>query len=131
MTSPPALPGLHAGETPIDRALTLRLAGETETALRWAAAALQSEPELPSALLLVAELLAELGRKDPAREGLEICVVRAIDAGLLPLAVAACVALKTHGVDAGKSYDAIADAFHVKSPRLDDDNRGQPPPPPK
>jgi cAMP-dependent protein kinase regulator len=131
MTSPPALPGLHAGETPIDRALTLRLAGETETALRWAAAALQSEPELPSALLLVAELLAELGRKDPAREGLEICVVRAIDAGLLPLAVAACVALKSLGVDASKSYDAIADAFHAKSPRLDDDNRGQPPPPPK
>jgi cAMP-dependent protein kinase regulator len=131
MTSPPSLPGLHAGETPIDRALTLRLAGETETALRWAAAALQSEPELPSALLLVAELLAELGRKDPAREGLEICVVRAIDAGLLPLAVAACVALKSLGVNAGKSYDAIADAFHAKSPRLDDDNRGQPPPPPK
>jgi cAMP-dependent protein kinase regulator len=131
MTSPPALPGLHAGETPIDRALTLRLAGETETALRWAAAALQSEPELPSALLLVAELLAELGRRDPAREGLEICVMRAIDAGLLPLAVAACVALRRLGVDPGPSYDAIADAFHATSVRLDDDVRALPPPPPK
>jgi cAMP-dependent protein kinase regulator len=131
MSSPPALPGLHAGETPIDRALTLRLAGETETALRWAAAALQAEPELPSALLLVAELLAEVGRRDPARVGLEICVVRAIDAGLLPLAVAACVALKRLGVDPSKSFDAVADAFHSKSERLDEDARVQPPPPPK
>jgi CRP-like cAMP-binding protein len=131
MTSPPALPGLHAGETPIDRALTLRLAGETETALRWAAAALQAEPELPSALLLVAELLAEVGRRDPAREGLEICVIRAIDAGLLPLAVAACVAQKKLGVNPDKSFDAVADAFHAKSDRLDEDARVAPPPPPK
>lgn len=131
MSSPPALPGLHSGETPIDRALTLRLAGETETALRWAAAALQAEPELPSALLLVSELLAEVGRREPAREGLEICVIRAIDAGLLPLAVAACVALKKLGVDAGKSFDAVADAFHSTSERLDDDAHLAPPPPPK
>ncbi|MFI5302141.1 MAG: cyclic nucleotide-binding domain-containing protein [Polyangiales bacterium] len=131
MSAPPALPGLHAGETPIDRALTLRLAGENETALRWAAAALQAEPELPTALLLVAELLAALGRREPAREGLEACVVRAIDAGLLPLAVAACVALRDLGIDASKSYDAIADAFHADSARLDDDSHPQPPPPPK
>ncbi len=131
MSSPPALPGLHAGETPIDRALTLRLAGETETALRWAAAALQAEPEMPTALLLVSQLLAELGRREPAREGLEACVVRAIDAGILPLAVAACVTLKDLGVDATDSYDAIADAFHSGSPRLDDDSQMAPPPPPK
>ncbi|GAC1368879.1 MAG: hypothetical protein NVSMB47_19220 [Polyangiales bacterium] len=131
MSSPPALPGLHAGETPIDRALTLRLAGETETALRWAAAALHAEPELPSALLLSAQLLAELGRRDPAREGLEACVVGAFDAGLLPLAVAACVNLKDLGADANPAYDAIADAFHSGSARLDDDSHGHPPPPPK
>lgn len=133
MTSPPALPGLHAGETPIDRALTLRLAGETETALRWAAAALQAEPELPSALLLVAELLAEVGRREPARDGLEICCFRAIDSGLLPLAVAACVALQrlNFRAEAGKCFDAVADAFHAKSERLDDDARPAPPPPPK
>ena len=131
MSSPPALPGLHSGETPIDRALTLRLAGEQETALRWAAAALQAEPELPTALLLVAELLAGLGRKEPAREGLEACVVRAIDAGLLPLSVAACVALRQLGVNASKSYDAIADAFSADSVRLDDDSHAQPPPPPR
>lgn len=131
MSSPPALPGLHSGETPIDRALTLSLAGETETALRWAAATLQGEPELPSALLLVSELLAEVGRREPAREGLEICVVRAIDAGLLPLAVAACAALRKLGVDAGKSFDAVADAFHAGSDRLDDDAHVSPPPPPR
>jgi cAMP-dependent protein kinase regulator len=131
MTTPPPLPGLHAGETPIDRALTLRLAGERETALRWAAAALQVEPELPSALLLVSELLAELGRKEPAREGLEVCVVRAIDAGLLPLAVSAAIALRSLGADAGRAFDAIADAFCASSARLDDDSQVQPPPPPK
>ncbi|GAC1588247.1 MAG: hypothetical protein NVS3B20_16210 [Polyangiales bacterium] len=131
MASPPALPGVHSGESPIDRALTLRLAGESETALRWAAAALQHDPELPTALLLVSELLAELNRREPAREGLEACVVRAIDAGILPLAVASCVALKRLGVDADSSYDAIADAFCAGSSRLDDDSHGQPPPPPK
>jgi CRP-like cAMP-binding protein len=131
MASPPALPGLHAGETPIDRALTLRLAGESETALRWAAAALSAEPELPSALLLVSELLAELGRRDPAKEGLEMCVARAIDGGLLPLAVASCNALRSLGADASASYDAIADAFHAGSDRLDDDSQMSPPPPPR
>ncbi len=131
MTTPPPLPGLHAGETPIDRALTLRLAGETETALRWAAAALQAEPELPSALLLVSELLAELGRRDPAREGLEVCVVRAIDAGLLPLAVAAALALRSLGADADKAFDAVADAYCADSQRLDEDSDMRPPPPPK
>ena len=131
MSSPPSLPGLHYGETPLDRALTLSLAGETETALRWAAATLQGEPELPSALLLVSELLAEVGRREPAREGLETCVVRAIDAGLLPLAVAACVALRKLGADAAKSFDAVADAFHARSERLDEDARVPPPPPPR
>jgi cAMP-dependent protein kinase regulator len=131
MTTPPPLPGLHAGETPIDRALTLRLAGEKETALRWAAAALQAEPELPSALLLVSELLAELGRRDPAREGLEVCVVRAIDAGLLPLAVGAAIALRSLGVDSSRAFDAVADAYCVTSVRLDDDSAVHPPPPPK
>jgi cAMP-dependent protein kinase regulator len=131
MTTPPPLPGLHADETPIDRALTLRLAGEKETALRWAAASLQAEPELPSALLLVSELLAELGRREPAREGLEVCVVRAIDAGLLPLAVAGAIALRNLGADSGRAFDAVADAFCASSARLDDDSQVQPPPPPR
>ncbi len=44
---------------------------------------------------------------------------RAIDAGLLPLAVAACVALKDLGVDAATSYDAIADAcLHALRQRI-------------
>jgi cAMP-dependent protein kinase regulator len=106
--------------------LALALAGEKDTALRWAAAIVQADPETPSGLLLTGRLLADMGRLEGAREALEICVVRSVDAGQLPLAVAACSDLRTLGVDAGKHFDTIADAFAAGSERLGEGG-GHPP----
>src|SRR4249920_3909056 len=124
--APPELPGGPTAESPIDRALALALAGEKDTALRWAAAIVAADPETPSGLLLAGRLLADMGRLEGAREALEICLVRSIDAGQLPLAVAACSDLRTLGADANKHFDSIADAFAVGSPRLGEGG-GHPP----
>jgi len=118
--APPELPGGPTAESPVDRALALALADEKDTALRWAAAIVASDPAMPSGLLLTGRLLAELGRLEGAREALEICVARAIDTSQLPLAVAACSDLRILGADAGKNFDAIADAFAAGSSRLGD-----------
>jgi CRP-like cAMP-binding protein len=118
--APPELPGGPAAESPVDRALALSLAGEQDAALRWAAAVVAADPEMPSGLLLTGRLLADRGRVEGAKEALEICVARAIDAGQLPLAVAACSDLRTLGIDASKHFDAIADAFAAGSPRFGD-----------
>ncbi|HEY3593238.1 MAG TPA: cyclic nucleotide-binding domain-containing protein, partial [Polyangiaceae bacterium] len=116
--APPELPGGPTAESPVDRALALALADEKYAALRWAAAMVAADPDMSSGLLLTGRLLADLGRLETAREALDICVTRAIDAGQLPLAVAACSDLRTLGADTSKHFDAIADAFAAGSPRL-------------
>ncbi|HKQ70865.1 MAG TPA: cyclic nucleotide-binding domain-containing protein [Polyangiaceae bacterium] len=116
--APPELPGGPTAESPVDRALALALASENDTALRWAAAIVLADPAMASGLLLTGRLLADLGRVEGAREALEVCVARSIDAGQLPLAVAACSDLRTLGCDFSKHFDAIADAFAAGSPRL-------------
>lgn len=115
---PPELPGGALAESPIDRALALSLAGERDAALRWAAAVVQQEPGMPSGLLLCGRLLAEANRLETAREALEICLHSAVDAGNLPLAVAACSDLRGLGADGSPLFGAIADAFGKESPRL-------------
>lgn len=125
--APPELPGSRTAESPIDRALSLSLADEREAALRWAAAVVQHDAASLSGLLLVGRLLAECGRQEVAREAFEVCIRRSIDAGILPVAVAACSDLRKLGQDPGKHFDAIADAFSRDSRRLGD---GNPPPPP-
>ena len=61
--APPDLPGAaQGGDSPIDRALALLLAGEREAALRWSAAIVQKDASVPSALILTSRLLAESGR---------------------------------------------------------------------
>jgi cAMP-dependent protein kinase regulator len=124
--APPELPGGPTAESPVDRALALSLADERPAALRWAAALVGADPASPSALLVTGRLLADLGRPEIAREALETCVTRAIDAGQLPLAVAACSDLRKLDVDATRYFDAIADAFAAGSPRLGD-GAGHPP----
>jgi CRP-like cAMP-binding protein len=124
--SPPELPGGPTAESPVDRALALALANEKDTALRWATAIVAADPAMASGLLLTGRLLADLGRLEGAREALEICVARAIDAGQLPLAVAACSDLRTLGANASRHFDAIADAFASGSSRLGDGG-GHPP----
>ncbi|MBL8608421.1 MAG: cyclic nucleotide-binding domain-containing protein [Myxococcales bacterium] len=127
-TAPPDLPGSHTAESPLDRALTLMLAGERDAALRWAAAVVQHDPSLPSSLILTSRLLADAGRTEAAIEGFTLGLKRAIDAGNLPLAIAAIGDLRALGVDVGEHLDGIAEAFCAGSPRLAD--VATPPPPP-
>ncbi|MCU0691453.1 MAG: cyclic nucleotide-binding domain-containing protein [Polyangiaceae bacterium] len=125
-TVPPELPGGVLAESPIDRALALALTGERDAALRWAAAAIQQEPGLPSGLLLCGRLLAESNRMEIARDALEICLHSSIDAGNLPLAVAACSDLRALGVDPDLLFGVIAQAFGKGSERLDEGLAGPP-----
>jgi cAMP-dependent protein kinase regulator len=118
-SAPPNLPGaMSAVDSPIDRALALALADEKDAALRWSAAQVRSEPANPLALLVTSRLLAALGRREIAAEGLQVSISRAIDAGNVPLAVAACCDLRTLGVDAGDRLDDIASTFAHGSSRL-------------
>lgn len=126
-TAPPDLPGSSNTDSPIDRALSLLLAGEREAALRWSAAVVEQEDAVPSALILTCRLLADAGRTEAATEGFELGVRRAVDAGNLPLAVAAVADLRLLGVNTEKHLDQIASAFCAGSPRL---TESAPPPPP-
>jgi cAMP-dependent protein kinase regulator len=125
--APPDLPGAQTHDSPIDRALTLLLADEAEAALRWGAAVVEKEPSNPSALVITCRLLELMGRTEAAVEGFGVAVRRAIDAGNLPLAIAAVADLRALGVDVTEALDSVAQAFCLGSPRLRAD---EPPPPP-
>jgi CRP-like cAMP-binding protein len=126
-TAPPDLPGSHFTDSPLDRALSLLLAEEREAALRWSAAVVQQDPSVPSALILTCRLLADAGRTEAAIEGLNLGVLRAIDSGNLPLAVAAVADLRMLGRNVDHLFDEIASAFCAGSPRLTE--TVSPPPP--
>lgn len=125
--SPPDLPGAHTTDSPIDRALTLLLADEAEAALRWAAAVVERDASIPSALVITCRLLEQMGRTEAAIEGFGLAVRRAIDAGNLPLAVAAVGDLRELGVDVENPLEELATAFCQGSPRLQETET--PPPP--
>ncbi|MFO0662681.1 MAG: cyclic nucleotide-binding domain-containing protein [Polyangiaceae bacterium] len=124
---PPELQGTHVADSPLDRALEMMLAGERDSALRWSAAVVKDDPSIASALLITARLLADAARTDAATEAFELAVDRAIDAGNLPLAVAAAHDLGKLGRDSSALLDSIAKAFCADSPRLGD--ASLPPPP--
>ena len=127
--APPDLPGAaKGGDSPLDRALALLLAGEREAALRWGAAVVQQDASVPSALILTSRLLADAGRTEAAVEGFSLGVKRAIDTGNLPLAVAAVGDLKALGQNVSRQLDEIASAFSRESDRLSDDGTLPPPP---
>ncbi len=105
-------------ENPVDRALTLALAGDDDAALRWAAALVKSDPSGPLGLLVASRLLGKRGKKAIAIKGLSACAGRAIDAGHLPLAVAACRDIAALDGDASSELDEIARTFSGGSKRL-------------
>ncbi len=125
--APPDLPGVQTTDSPLDRALALLLAGEVEAALRWSVAVVEGDPSSPGALVITCRLLEQLGRTEAAIEGFELAVGRSIDAGNLPLAVAAIADLRALGVDVESHLDHVATAFSAGSPRLQDTET--PPPP--
>jgi CRP-like cAMP-binding protein len=125
--APPDLPGVQTTDSPLDRALTLLLADEVEAALRWSAAVVDGDPSSPGALVITCRLLEQMGRTEAAVQGFELALRRAMDAGNLPLAVAAVADLRALGVDVDEHLDQVASAFCSGSPRLQ--NTETPPPP--
>ncbi len=117
------LAGSRFGASPIDHALSLFLADETEAALRWGAAALESDPLAPSALIVTARLLDQMGRTRAAVDGLRLAARRAVETGDLAAALAAIGDLRILGADAGEHLDDAARAFGRGSLRL---QAGQP-----
>src|SRR5579859_5182688 len=105
----------RAAETdgPVDHALTLLLADETE------AAALERTPLAPSAVIVTSRLLERMGRARAAVEGLRMAARQAIERRDLPLAVVAIQDLAALGVDATPESEEVAAAFCKESPRLD------------
>ncbi|MGA2448376.1 MAG: cyclic nucleotide-binding domain-containing protein [Polyangiaceae bacterium] len=125
--APPDLPGAPTTDSPIDRALSLLLANEVEAALRWSAAVVERDGSIPSALVITCRLLAQMKRTEAAIDGFRLAVRRAIDAGNLPLAIAALGDLRALRVDLEDSLDQVASAFCAESPRIEES--AAPPPP--
>src|SRR5579872_5174223 len=125
--APPDLPGAPMTDSPIDRALTLLLADEVESALRWSAAVVERDASIPSALVITCRLLLQMGRTEAAVDGFRLAVKRAIDAGNLPLAIAAVADLRALGVEIDEPLDDVAGAFCRGSARLQETET--PPPP--
>ncbi len=113
-------PEAGATDLPLDHALSLLLADETENALRWGAAVLESGPWTPSALVVTARLLDQMGRRRAAIEGLNLAVQQSIAEGNLPLAMAAIGDLRSFGAEVTEPLDRIAEAFCEGSDRLRD-----------
>jgi CRP-like cAMP-binding protein len=117
-TPPADLAGGQPSDARVDHALALLLADQPEPALQWAAAVVEREPAQASALVVTSRLLEQLGRTRAAIEGLLRAVDRAIDAGNLPLAIAAVGDLRALGVDVRDPIDRVASSFCRGSSRL-------------
>lgn len=111
---------------PIDQALTFAEALDHEAALRHSAALLELDPRSPVRLFVSAWMLGALGDHDNAKRGLTVAVERAVDAGNLPLSVAAACKLREFGGDHAAALSLIAKAFAKGSARLLE-RRGAPP----
>jgi CRP-like cAMP-binding protein len=118
--APTGSPEGGTNDLPLDHALSLLLADETENALRWGAAVLESGPWTPSALVVTARLLDQMGRKRAAIDGLNLAVQQATAEGNLPLAMAALGDLRVLGADVSASLDRVAEAFCAGSDRIRD-----------
>ena len=126
--APPDLPGAQTTDSPIDRALALLLANETEAALRWAAATVERDPSMPSALVITCRLLEQMGRPEAAVEGFELAVRRAIDGANLPLAVAAIGDLRALGRRRRQATSTTWRAPSAWAPTASTETEAPPPP---
>ena len=113
-------------ERPIDQALTFAESSDYAAALRYSAALLEGDPRAALRVLVTAWMLGALGDVENAKRGLAVAVERAVDAGSLPLSVAAACKLRDFGADHTASLSLIAQAFCKGSSRLLD-KRGAPP----
>ena len=127
MAKPPPLVATPSGELPIDRALGLAAAGDSEGALRWAVPIAKSDLATALPLFVIGRELRALGRKDEAIQAFETAADRAADSGNLPLALACIAELVASGADASARADAISTAYAKGSPRLRPGSASLPP----
>lgn len=125
MPAAPPLPGSNSDPSPIDKAIAHAQKGERDAALGAVTAYVESDPASPTGLVLLGRLLAEAGKPTEARSALIAATTRAIDAGLLALAVVAAAALKKLDPTA-TPHAEIARAFAKGSRRY---SEGAAPPP--
>jgi cAMP-dependent protein kinase regulator len=102
----------------LDRAHALRLRGEAEEALRLAASIATATPEDGHAAWLLARLLLDGGRTEPAGKLAATLVDRAARRGDLPLAVIAAQLAAAAGGTAPNALQTIAATFAKGSTRV-------------
>ena len=125
MPAAPPLPGNKSEPSPLDRSIALLVAGKRDEALALATAHVEADAAAPTGLLVLGKLLGAAGKSAEAKAVLDAAIERAIDAGLLALAVVAASELKKAGGD-GARVAAIAAAFAKGSKRYVE---GSAPPP--
>jgi CRP-like cAMP-binding protein len=106
------------GVSPLDRAHAARLAGSFESSMQLAATILTAAPEDFGAAWLVARLLADAGRAEPARAAATQLVSRFVRRGDLPSACLSAQLVGDAGGDHAPLMRQIAEAFGRGSPRL-------------
>ncbi len=104
---------------PLDRALEAWASGDLAPGLRASIGVLEVKKEDALALLFCSVLGAKVGGDAaPFAEGLRAAAERAVEAGNLPLAVAAGAFARELGLEAAPIFEQAAQAFGVGSPRL-------------
>jgi len=108
------------GLSTLDRAHSLRMAGEVEEALRWAGSLLAATPDDLGAALLLGRLLLDAGRAPSAGQLAERLVDGYVRRGDLPMAVVACRLGLEAGGYAEDGLKRVAAAFGADSKRAAD-----------
>ena len=95
--------------SPVEHALRLLISGAPDAALRWSAAALESDAASPAALVVTAHALWRVGQKRAAIDAFTAAARRAALASDAPLAIAAIAELRTVGVNVEKLIAEVAE----------------------
>ncbi|HEX7671846.1 MAG TPA: cyclic nucleotide-binding domain-containing protein [Polyangiaceae bacterium] len=111
MAKPPPLRATSSGELPIDRALELSSASDSEGALRIVVPLVKADLGSPAPLFVLGRELHALGHRGPAVAALEVAADRASDAGNLPMAIAAVAELSSMNADVSARIERIAKVY--------------------
>jgi CRP-like cAMP-binding protein len=118
MAKPPPLRATPSGELPIDRALELSAASDSEGALRVVVPLVKADLGAPAPLFVLGRELHALGHRDAAVTALEVAADRAADSGNLPMAIAALAELSAMSADVGARVETIAKTYAKGSSAL-------------
>jgi CRP-like cAMP-binding protein len=118
---------LERGVSPLDRAHALRLAGQHEAALQFACSILEAGPDDVAAAYLVARLLLDGQRKQPAAQAAAALLERFVRRGDLGSACLCAQLIQEAGGDHAAALTSIARSFGAGSSRVGDSSPRPPP----